>query len=660
MALNPKMRVGILATLCGGMIIALVSLYLVQRTAQKTLDELATDTAHHWATYLAQTLPDLNNIVSGNAPSASTLAMLESSQAVGDIFSYKIFNAQGTLVLMSDYLNYGVESDANIAAHNIRAAQVLATGAPFIEVQQGDGETRPLYYSEAYVRLEVENQPIGIIEVYIDQTHLRASLFTSFHELTLLMFLTMAISFGIPALGFIWRTREQENTQNRLDHASHHDGLTGTRNRNRFNIEVDQMIADDHAVTIYALDFDHFKTINETHGHVIGDDVLRQAGERLATLLGDTGITGRPSGDEFAICQLRSLRPTNSCANFAMMIHQTLAEPFHINDLSIECSCSIGYAASPQHGNTAADLVQRSSVALDRAKLDGRDRAVRYDDAIEALRRERLNLENLLRQSVQDERFTLNYQPQFDTQSARLVGFEALVRLNDYNGKPIGPDKFVPVVEAMGLINHLGEWVLRKACGFAALWSDDVMVAVNLSAIQFEDGRLVDTVKDVLQETGLPANQLELEITESLLIDDTDNVIKQLHELRALGIKIALDDFGTGYSSLSYLWKFQFDRLKIDRSFVMQIEHANGKAYDILYSIVSLAHSLKLDVTAEGVETLQQLNVLKTLGASHVQGFLLGRPIPETEVPALILSKAKPLVRAADPVEIANRVSLFS
>lgn len=222
----------------------------------------------------------------------------------------------------------------------------------------------------------------------------------------------------------------------------------------------------------------------------------------------------------------------------------------------------------------------------------------------------------------------------------------------------------------MGLIGELGEWVLRTACGFAAFWPDHLKVAVNLSAIQFDDGKLVETVKAVLEETELPARRLELEITESLLIDDTDNVITQLHELRAMGIKIALDDFGTGYSSLSYLWKFPFDRLKIDKSFVMQIERADGKAYDILQSIVSLAHSLKLEVTAEGVETRKQLDILKAIGASHSQGFLLGRPLPETEVPALILSSAKHLVGRpsagksdgdrVSQADIANRVSLVS
>lgn len=659
MVLNPTVRTGILATLCGGMIIALVSFNLIQHAAQKSMNGLAADTAHHWASYLARTLPDLNSVVSGYAPSERTIAILESSQEVGDIFMYKIFNAQGALMLASDDLNFRAETQESLDEHNVRAAQVLATGAPFINVQHGDGDTRPPFYSEAYVPLEVGNQPIGIIEVYIDQTHLHASLVIALRDLALHLFLAMIVAFGIPALAFIWRSHLHNKVQTELDHASNHDGLTGTRNRTRFNTEVEQLIAKGQTVTIYALGFDHFKAINETHGHHIGDKVLRQAGERLAKLIGDTGIIGRPSGDEFAICQPHSLRPTDSCSNLAVMIRQTLAEPFYIDELTIECRCSIGFAASPQHGNTAADLVQRTIVALDQAKREGRNCAVRYDQAMEALRSEQLDLEGLLRQAVQTELFTLNYQPQFDTRSGRLTGFEALVRLNDREGQPIGPDKFIPIAEEMGLIGELGEWVLRRACGFAALWPDDVMVAVNLSAMQFEDGRLLETVKTVLEETQLPARKLELEITESLLIDDADNVIKQLHELRALGIKIALDDFGTGYSSLSYLWKFPFDRLKIDRSFVMQIERADGKAYDILHSIVSLAQALNLEVTAEGIETHSQLDVLKAMGASHSQGFLLGRPIAEVDVPELILSKHKPSASLADQTEIANRVSLF-
>lgn len=635
-----KIRKSVASIVCGIVLVSLAASFLAQRTVQKTLDEYAEETAISWGMYLAENLYDLDTIAFGLPPSPRSLAILQTSQQVGDIFRYKIFNEQGQLALISDDLDYRYEGDSDrLVDHNPSAAAVIETGEAYIDVREGNGDTRPFHYSEAYVPLIADGKNIGIIEVYVDQTHFRANLLSSFSGLSVQLLIAMGLAFGIPALWFLRRTREQEETQSKLDHASHHDGLTGTRNRTRFNSEVEQMMADGHTVSLYTLDIDHFKSINDAHGHTIGDEVLRQAGERLEKLVGETGIIGRPSGDEFAICQPHALRPTDSCNDFASMIRQTLAVPYIIDHHTIECQCSLGFAASPLHGKTAADLIQRATVAMDQAKIEGRDRAVRYDEAMEALRKDRLCLEQLLREAVQDQLFTLNYQPQFDTQSAKLVGFEALVRLNDHEGNPIGPDTFVPVAEQMGLINDLGTWVLRNACGFAALWPDDVMVAVNLSAIQFEDGKLVETVKKVLKDTGLPAKKLELEITESLLIDDTDNVISQLHKLRALGIKIALDDFGTGYSSLSYLWKFPFDRLKIDRSFVMQIEQANGKAYDILKSIVSLAQALNLEVTAEGVETLNQLDVLKAMRASHSQGYLLGRPMTETDVPSLIMSK---------------------
>ncbi|GAB5510241.1 MAG: hypothetical protein Rhims3KO_16420 [Hyphomicrobiales bacterium] len=656
-----KVQKGISSIIAGVIVVSLVATFLAHRTIQKTLDEYAEETAYSWGTYLAQNLLDLDTIAFGLAPSQRSLDILETSQQVGDIFRYKIFNAQGQLTLISDDLDYRYEEGSDrLMDHNPAAATLLDNHQAFIDVRQGDGETRPLHYSEAYVPLIVDGETIGLIEVYVDQTHFRANLLSSFSGLSTQLLIAMGLAFGVPAIWFLRRTREHEETQSELDHASHHDRLTGTRNRSRFNSDLDKMIESGSTVSIYTLDFDHFKAVNDTHGHHVGDEVLRQAGERLAKLVGDAGIIGRPSGDEFAICQPHAQRPTKTCSDFTQLIRQTLTEPYHINELTIECRCSIGYAASPKHGNDAAVLVQRATVALDQAKVDGRNRTVIYDESIEEARRERLNLEGRLREAVQADLFTLNYQPQFDTFSAELVGFEALARLNDEDGKPISPEKFVPVIEEIGLINHLGEWVLRNACGFAALWPDKVMVAVNLSAIQFEDGKLVDTVKSILQETNLPAERLELEITESLLIDDTDNVIRQLHELSALGIKIALDDFGTGYSSLSYLWKFPFDRLKIDRSFVQQIESTNGKAYDILHSIVSLARALNLEITAEGVETLKQVDVLRSMGASHVQGFLLGRPLPEVDVPALILSKAQPLVDASDPTEIAKRISLVS
>lgn len=657
---SSEVRKGVAAIVIGALLVALTSTFLAQRTIQNTLNQYAEETAVSWGTYLATNLHDLDTIAFGFAPSQRSLRILETSQQVGNIFRYKIFDSHGDLALISDDLDYRLDSNANLRDHNPAAVAVLENSDPFIDVMQGDGENRPLHYSEAYVPLVVEGQTLGVIEVYVDQTLFRTHLLTSLRGLSAQLLGAMVLAFGIPAYGFLRRTHEREETQTKLDHAAHHDELTGTRNRTRFNSDVEQMIENGHAVSIYALDLDHFKAINDAHGHHVGDEVLRQAGKKLAKLIGDTGVIGRPSGDEFAICLSHSHQQIDSCSNFAAMIRQTLAKPFHIDELTIKCRCSIGFAASPWHGENGVDLIQRATIALDQAKLEGRDRAVHYDEAIETLRKNRLNIEELLREAVQAELFALNYQPQFDTHSAKLVGFEALVRLSDHDGMPISPDVFVPVAEKMGLIKELGEWVLRRACGFAALWPQGVMVAVNLSAIQFEDGRLVETVKAVLKETKLPAERLELEITESLLIDDTENVIKQLHELRALGIKIALDDFGTGYSSLSYLWKFPFDRLKIDRSFVMQIERADGKAYDILHSIVSLAHALNLEVTAEGIETRSQLDVLKAMGASHSQGFLLGRPMPEIDVPALILSNHKKMASAPDLAEIANRVSLVS
>lgn len=651
MVWNSKIRATILATLCGVLTIALVTSFLVQRTAQKTLDELASDTASHWASHLAETLPGIRNIVQGHPPSWQAREILEQTRNAGDVFRYKIFDAQGELVLVSDNPYFRLDDNANLNEHNPMAAQVPITGETYIQVQQGDGETRPEYYSEAYVPIVIGDETIGIMEVYIDQTHLREGLISTLSELSLLTFLAMIAAFGIPTLGFVWLTHLHDKATTQLDHASRHDGLTGVRTRATFKADVEHMMADGHDVTIYALDFDHFKAINDAHGQHVGDEVLRQAGERLVELVGDIGFIGRPSGDEFAVCRKIGQQTPEDCIRFTKAIQNTVKQPFLVDELSIVCSCSVGFASSIAHGDSAAILIHQATVALDQSKREGRNRVICYAEAIETMRKDRLNLESLLRETVRDDQFTLHYQPQFDTLSTRLTGFEALIRLNDRDGTSISPEKFVPVAEEMGLINKLGGWVLRTACTYAALWPDDLTIAVNLSAIQFENGKLVDTVKDILQDTGLPPQRLELEITESLLIDDTANVISQLHELRALGIKIALDDFGTGYSSLSYLWKFPFDRLKIDRSFVQQIEESNGKAFDILHSIVSLSQALNLHITAEGVETLKQIDVLREMGASQVQGFLLGRPMPEVDVPALILSKNKPALAASNQVE---------
>lgn len=354
----------------GLLLVSLTATFLAQRTIQKSLNEYAEEAAFSWGLYLSESLYDLDTITFGFPPSARSLSILQISQRVGDIFRYKIFNAEGQLVLVSDDLNYRFEGAARLADHNPAAARVIATGEAYIDVREGDGDTRPYHYSEAYVPLIVDGETMGIIEVYVDQTRLRADLLSSLGGLSIQLLLAMLLAFGVPALWFLRSSQQQKETQTKLDHASHHDGLTGTRNRTRFNTEAQQMIEDGKTITIYALDFDHFKTINETHGHHVGDKVLQQAGERLAKLVGETGIIGRPSGDEFAICQPHSDRPTDSCSNFAMMVIQVLSEPYYIDALAIECRCSIGYAASPHHGNSAAVLVQRTTVALDQAKRE--------------------------------------------------------------------------------------------------------------------------------------------------------------------------------------------------------------------------------------------------------------------------------------------------
>jgi EAL domain-containing protein (putative c-di-GMP-specific phosphodiesterase class I) len=272
---------------------------------------------------------------------------------------------------------------------------------------------------------------------------------------------------------------------------------------------------------------------------------------------------------------------------------------------------------------------------------------------MESERQSRLDLEARLRAALAEREFTLNFQPFFEHATGRLEGFEALLRLSDNDGKPIAPEVFIPIAEEIGLIGEIGEWVIREACGVAADWPDDLIVAVNMSPMQFQDEDIVDTVAGALRESGLPARRLELEVTETILIANTERVLKVLRRLKEVGVSIALDDFGTGYSSLSYLWRFPFDKLKVDKSFMAELGQPDSRTMEVLNTIIALGKVLNMRVAAEGVETEEQSALLKRLACDLVQGFLFGRPMPVADIAATILNNARPAL--ARPVEAAPK-----
>jgi len=616
------------------------SVAITRSTLQSAIEKDATIMAQGWADYLARTLPDIEAIAKGAAPTLESSRVLNLSKEVGSVFRYKIFSRSGHLALISDDPEYALNKDADLDNHNPTAADVIATGTPYIQIKEGDGETRPLFFGEAYMPLVRDGKTVATVEVYVDLTDHRAAMETAFRLLVLKILGGLALAFAIPAGAFALLSRKQADVINRLDHASRHDGLTGAMNRAAFSKSVSTLVDNKARFAVHYLDLDRFKDVNDTLGHSIGDILLREVAARLVAAIGATSFVGRLGGDEFAVCQITD--NPSVAHRFAEHLVRVLSKPFRIHGHDIMIGGSVGFARFPENGATNSELLQAADIALYKAKLNGRGRGVGYHKSMERERQERHAIEKNLRRALDTSGFELHYQPLFRTEDQMLRGFEALLRLRDESGNPIPPSVFIPIAEEMELIGRIGDWVLDEACRFAATWPDDLTVAVNLSPAQFEHGDLVMKARTALKESGLAAERLELEITESLLIINPQGVLAQLHQLRALGIRIALDDFGTGYSSLSYLWQFPFDKLKIDRAFVNGIEKKGSKSREILKTVVSLGQVLDLAVTAEGVETEIQLAALKELKCDLSQGFLLGRPMPAQDIAAFVMEAMAP------------------
>ena len=430
---------------------------------------------------------------------------------------------------------------------------------------------------------------------------------------------------------------EQRRIEERVRHLARHDALTDLPNRVLLREEMDKLealIKRDETVAVFCLDLDHFKTVNDTLGHGIGDGVLVEVARRLKAAARESDVVARLGGDEFAMVA-HAIEHPRDAAVIADRVVRSIAEPMDIDGHHIIIGASVGISVAPLDGRDAETLLRNADMALYRAKGEGRGTYHFFEKGLdEAVQRRRL-LEQGLRVALDRNEFRLMYQPLFDLGQNRVCCFEALLRWDHPEHGVISPADFIPVAEETGVITPVGEWVLREACRTAAAWPEHVRIAVNLSPVQFKCRTLVDQVVAALDEAGLAPERLELEITESLLLADTESVLEVLHRLRGLGVRISLDDFGTGYSSLRYLRSFPFDKIKIDRSFTSEVG-SRKDALAIIQAVVSLGHSLGMSTTAEGVETEEQLEAVRAQGCDEVQGFLFSPPLPASGVARLI------------------------
>jgi diguanylate cyclase (GGDEF)-like protein len=381
------------------------------------------------------------------------------------------------------------------------------------------------------------------------------------------------------------------------------------------------------------LDLDRFKNVNDSLGHAAGDALLREVANRLRSALRSTDVLARLGGDEFAIIQAGSDDQSTSSVDLATRICKRIAEPFLLLGREIEVGASIGIAMVPEHGNDRERLLKKADLALYRSKSAGRNCFTLYDEAMSAELEARNTLESDLRDAIARCHFEVHYQPFFDVETGDRRGLEALVRWRHPTRGLVPPDQFIPLAEETGLIVPLGEWVLRRACDDATSWPAGIKVAVNLSSVQFKQADLFDVIQSALKNSGLPPERLEIELTESVLLERAVENHAFMQKLRGIGVSLSLDDFGTGYSSLSCLTAFPFDKIKIDKSFIRNLTKRD-KSSAIISSIVTLARGLDMSVTAEGVETSEQFEQLRALGVNFAQGYLLGRPVPIDQLEA--------------------------
>lgn len=434
----------------------------------------------------------------------------------------------------------------------------------------------------------------------------------------------------------------------RIAHMTSHDALTDLPNRRLFRERIEEALlreTQSGEVAVLYLDLDHFKGVNDTLGHPVGDKLLQAVAERLTGVVRDTDTVARLDGDEFAVVQVGADQPRGS-RSLAHRAIEHLSAPYSIHGHQVVIGVSIGVAIAPADGDDANHLLKNSHIALYRAKTEGRGICRFFEQEMDARMQARRALEIDLRGAESRNEFELWYQPQINLETNAVTSFEALLRWRHPERGLVTPEHFISVAEETGLVMPIGEWALRQACKDAAHWPSDVRVAVNLSPTQFHSARLLPAVVGALAAARLTPGRLELEITENVLLADTDAILALLHQLRALGVRVAMDDFGTGYSSLSYFQKFRFDRIKIDQRFVKGIcDDDNSLA--IIRAVVGMSASMGVATTAEGVETEEQLRRVKAEGCTEAQGFLLGRPVPADDATDLLGTRRGQGVAAA-------------
>ena len=546
---------------------------------------------------------------------------------VSRLDGFAILTPKGTALAVGGKLS--PESlDAALRQSDVKSAIARATSEDRVELADlaDNGDV-----SLALVPVMEGDKLARVYAFTVDQTAAASLTNLALTVVTLTTSLLIVMGFSVPAAIASRRIRERWLAEDKIHFLAMHDALTGLPNRVQFNQYLERAVArakrHGNLMAVFCLDLDRFKDVNDTLGHATGDALLEEVSARLKENTRDVDLVGRLGGDEFAIVAEEIDTPEDAM-RLARRICTALAAGYQVNGHEVTTSASVGIAMGPLEHEPNDVLLKNADLALYRAKEDGRNTFRFFEPAMDAALQKRRRLENDLRNALRKNQLYLDYQPQFGLENGKLTGYEALVRWWHPSEGEVPPTTFIPIAEETGLIIPLGEWILKTACSYATTWPLDTKLAVNLSPAQFKTQDVYALVRRVLAETGLEPDRLELEITEGIILQNTESVIETLTKLDQLGVSIAMDDFGTGYSSLSYLTRFPVKKIKIDRSFIDTLG-SSPQTSAIVSSIVGLGQSLHVTITAEGVETEGQAAMLKKWGCDQVQGYYYGRPEAE-------------------------------
>ncbi len=627
-----RISVGILAAIAIAGLSAWVLRYHVNQLMRTDARHRATD----WSANLLDNVADLREIIAGEVPSDESVLFFEQARIIGNVWDYKIFDVQGQLVIASNAIGRTHAHREAISVRYPAARQAIQSDGIFIDTRAAAGSHEPDFLSETLAPIAFRGERIGYLGLTVDETDRLQDTQAIATRLVGAIVVISLIAFGVPALSLLRRTRQKEAAENKLEFMAYHDALTGLKNRRAIAQYLDRWTGgqDPGPLALHIIDLDDFKGINDTMGHDAGDSCLLEVADRVTRVVAGRGEVGRLGGDEFVVVQTQ-MTDKSGVEEFARSLVEALDRRFFVNGNRASTRGSVGSARFPQDGNTAPELMKSADVALYAAKNAGRNCHRLFEPSFDEKLRRRRYVEGRLRSALADGGFMLHFQPMIDLATGRVESVEALLRLAD-GAEMISPSEFIPIAEETGLISAIGEWVIDEGCRCLALLPDGIRMSINLSPAQFERDDLVATVANAIGRHDVDPGRIELEVTETLLLRDAEDVRTKIERLRALGCSIVLDDFGSGYSSLGYLWRYPFDKIKIDRSFVAGMS-GNPDVVNIVETIIHLARRLRMRVTAEGVETEEQSQILRKLECGSVQGFHFSRPVAFAELSALIL-----------------------